>query len=111
MWHIGFSTHITKAIALLDESLEAWRQRPLCECPCVILDALYEKVRLDDHVRDAAVFIATEGQALIYKVNGTCWGSLSHSVSTKSTGAHFLRAWSVEECEVCYQSPVMTTLD
>jgi len=53
------ATQVSKAIALLDESLEAWRQRPLCECPYVTLDARYEKVRQDGQVRDAAVLIAT----------------------------------------------------
>lgn len=53
------STQVSKAIALLDETLKAWRQRPLCECPYVILDARYEKVRQDGQVRDAAVLMAS----------------------------------------------------
>jgi putative transposase len=53
------STQVSKAIALLDETLEAWRQRPLCECPYVILDARYEKVRQDGQVRDAAILMAS----------------------------------------------------
>lgn len=52
------STQVSKASALLDETLEAWRQRPLCECPYVILDARYEKVRQDGQVRDAAILMA-----------------------------------------------------
>jgi putative transposase len=39
------ATQVSKASALLDETLEAWRRRPLRECPYVILDARYEKVR------------------------------------------------------------------
>jgi len=54
------STQVSKAIALLDETLEARRQRPLCECRYVILDARYEKVRLDGQVRDAAILMASE---------------------------------------------------
>jgi transposase-like protein len=53
------STQVSKAIVLLDETLEAWRQRPLCECPYVILDARYEKVRQDGQVRDAAILMAS----------------------------------------------------
>jgi transposase-like protein len=52
------STQVSKAIALLDETLEAWRHRPLCECPDLFLDARYEKVRQDGQVRDAAVLMA-----------------------------------------------------
>ncbi len=53
------STQVSNAIALLDKTLEAWRQRPLCECPYVILDARYEKVRQDGQVRDAAILMAS----------------------------------------------------
>jgi transposase-like protein len=52
------STQVSKAIALLDETLEAWRRRPLSECPYLFLDARYEKVRQDGQVRDAAVLMA-----------------------------------------------------
>jgi len=52
------STQVSKAIALLDETLEAWRHRPLSECPYLFLDARYEKVRQDGQVRDAAVLMA-----------------------------------------------------
>ena len=52
------STQVSKASALLDEILEAWRQRPLCECPYLILDARYERVRQDGHLRDAAILMA-----------------------------------------------------
>jgi len=52
------ATQVSKASALLDETLEAWRQRPLGECPYVILDARYEKVRQDGQQRDAAILMA-----------------------------------------------------
>jgi len=52
------STQVSKAIAMLDGTLEAWRQRPLCECPYIVLDARYEKVRQDGQVRDAAILMA-----------------------------------------------------
>src|SRR5437868_4011124 len=41
-----------------DAALEAWRTRPLGECPYLVLDARYEQVRTDGQVRDAAVLIA-----------------------------------------------------
>ena len=52
------STQVSKATALLDEQLEAWRGRPLGRSPYLWLDAHYEKVRQDGQVRDAAVLKA-----------------------------------------------------
>jgi putative transposase len=52
------SSVVSRAAALLDESLEAWLNRPLGELPYVFLDARYEKVRQDGQVRDAAILIA-----------------------------------------------------
>ena len=43
---------------LLDETLEAWRQRPLSTCPYLFLDARYERVRQNGLVQKAAVLIA-----------------------------------------------------
>jgi putative transposase len=52
------SSVVSRAAALLDGTLEAWRNRPLGEFPYVFLDARYEKVRQDGQVRDAAILIA-----------------------------------------------------
>ena len=52
------STQVSRATALLDEQLQAWRERPLGQYKYVYLDARYEKVRQDGQVRDAAVLIA-----------------------------------------------------
>jgi putative transposase len=52
------ATQVSKASALLDETLQSWRQRPLGECPYLVLDARYEKVRQDGQIRDAAVLMA-----------------------------------------------------
>jgi len=52
------STQVSQATALLDEQLQAWRERPLGRCQYLYLDARYEKVRQDGQVRDAAVLIA-----------------------------------------------------
>lgn len=52
------STQVSRAAKLLDEELEAWRNRPLAAVEYLILDARYEKVRVDGTVRDCAVLIA-----------------------------------------------------
>lgn len=52
------STQVSRATAMLDEQLIAWRERPLGSFPYVILDARYEKVRHGGRVIDCAVLIA-----------------------------------------------------
>jgi transposase-like protein len=52
------STLVSRAAALLDNTLEAWRSRPLGEMVYLFLDARYEKVRQDGQIRDAALLIA-----------------------------------------------------
>ena len=52
------SSQVSRAAELLDEELEAWRNRALERTPYVILDARYEKVRHGGSVRDCAVLIA-----------------------------------------------------
>src|SRR5688572_12654312 len=52
------STQVSRAAALLDEELRAWRERDLGLCPDLVLDARYEKVRAGGIVRDAAVLTA-----------------------------------------------------
>ena len=52
------SSQVSRAAGLLDEELQAWRQRPLGTVPYVILDARYEKVRHGGSVRDCAVLVA-----------------------------------------------------
>lgn len=49
------SSQVSRAAALLDAELEAWRNRPLGAFPYLFLDVRYEKVRIDGVVRDAAV--------------------------------------------------------
>lgn len=53
------STQVSRAAALLDGVLEDWRNRPLDTVIYLYLDALYEKVRIDGQIRDAAVLIAS----------------------------------------------------
>jgi len=52
------STQVSRAAKLLDDELEAWRNRPLGEIRYLILDARYEKMRHGGVVRDAAVLSA-----------------------------------------------------
>ncbi len=52
------STQVSRAAELLDDELQAWRERPLDTVPYVILDARYEKVRHGGSVRDCAVLVA-----------------------------------------------------
>jgi len=52
------STQVSRAAKLLDNELEAWRNRPLAAVEYLILDARYEKVRVEGTVRDCAVLIA-----------------------------------------------------
>jgi len=53
------SSLVSRAAALLDETLSAWRKRPLGEIVYLFLDARYEKVRQDGQIRDAAILIAS----------------------------------------------------
>lgn len=52
------SMQVSRAAQLLDESLSAWRDRPLGAFPYVFLDARYEKVREGGSVIDVAVLVA-----------------------------------------------------
>lgn len=52
------SVQVSRAAALLDEELSAWRNRPLGEIPYLILDARYEKVRHGGAVVSSAVLVA-----------------------------------------------------
>lgn len=52
------SMQVSRAAAQLDSVLEGWRSRGLGRCRYLYLDARYEKVRVDNQVRDVAVLIA-----------------------------------------------------
>jgi transposase-like protein len=56
--HEVSSSQVSRAAALLDEELAAWRNRPLGEFPYLILDARYEKVRHGGAVIPLAVLVA-----------------------------------------------------
>ena len=52
------STQVSRAAALLDDELNAWRRRQLEPVTYLFLDARYEKVRDNGVVRDAAILSA-----------------------------------------------------
>jgi putative transposase len=52
------STQVSRAARLLDDELEAWRERDLGVFPYLVLDARYEKAREGGIVRDTAVLAA-----------------------------------------------------
>ena len=52
------STQVSRAAALLDDELQAWRKRRLEPVRYLIVDARYEKVRDGGVVRDAAILSA-----------------------------------------------------
>jgi len=52
------STQVSRATAQLDQELAQWRIRPLGQFKYLILDARYEKVRINGIVRSCAVLIA-----------------------------------------------------
>jgi len=52
------STQVSRFAKLLDSEMEAWRNRPLGEVVYLILDARYEKVRVNGAVVSCAVLVA-----------------------------------------------------
>lgn len=52
------SAQVSRATAELDQQLETWRNRPLGFFKHLIIDARYEKVRLEGTVRSCAVLVA-----------------------------------------------------
>jgi putative transposase len=52
------SSAVSQAASHLDSELAKWRERPLGEYPFLFLDAYYEQVREDGHVRDLAILSA-----------------------------------------------------
>jgi len=52
------STQVSRAVRSLDEELTAWRDRPLGETTYLLLDARYEKVRVNGSVVSCALLVA-----------------------------------------------------
>ncbi len=63
---------VSRASQLLDKELELWRTRPIGRVEYLMLDARYEKVRMDGSVVSCAVLVATgilaEGQRSVLGV-------------------------------------------
>lgn len=53
------SEQVSRASGLLDAELQKWRNRPIGCVKALVLDALYEKVRMDGSVVSCAVLVAT----------------------------------------------------
>lgn len=51
-------SQVSEVVKRLDPQVEAFRKRPLGECPYVFLDARYENVREDNEVHKVAVLVA-----------------------------------------------------
>ena len=52
------SMQVSRAARMLDEEFEIWRNRPIGAVRYLLLDARYERVRVDKTVRDCALLIA-----------------------------------------------------
>lgn len=52
------ASQVSRVAQSLDDELEKWRTRPITEVGHLIVDARYEKVRVDSTVRDCALLIA-----------------------------------------------------
>lgn len=63
------SMQVSRAVAALDEELTGWRERPLGEIRYLLLDARYEKVRVNGTVVSCSLLVAVgitpEGQRTI----------------------------------------------
>jgi putative transposase len=83
------SSQVSQCAARLDTELAIWRNRPLGSFPYVVLDARYEKVRLEGRVLDCAVLIALgispEGKRTILGVSAALSEAEIHWRSFLST--------------------------
>jgi transposase-like protein len=52
------SSQVSRAVQALDAELQSWRERPLGEIPYLLLDARYEKVRVNGVVVSCSLLIA-----------------------------------------------------
>ncbi|EDM25277.1 transposase [Lentisphaera araneosa HTCC2155] len=53
-------SQVSRVVTELDESLEKWRNRPLGKYSYLLVDARYEKVRVDKTVRDVLYLLPME---------------------------------------------------
>jgi transposase-like protein len=86
----GFSISASQVSALtkkLDRALEEWRSRVLSEqtTPYLVLDAHYEKVRLDGHVRSVAVLRVMGVRESGHREHLGVWTAAAESAATWQT--------------------------
>ncbi len=94
------SSEVSRASQLLDDELTKWRERPLGEIKHLLIDARYEKVRVDGMVQDMALFIAVgvtpEGKRIVLGLSVSSseaevhWRSFFESLQTR--GMHGLES-------------------
>ena len=93
------SAQVSRATAELDQELEKWRTRPLGSFAYLIVDARYEKVRVDGTGRACAVLIAlgidAQGQRTVLGVSARLSEAEVHwrefLASLQARGLHGLR--------------------
>lgn len=93
------SAQVSEASRMLDVELTKWRERPIGCVPAIVLDAMYEKVRVDGNVLSCATLIATgilaDGRRTVLGVSVSLseaevhWRSFLESLKTR--GLHGLR--------------------
>lgn len=93
------SADVSRAATLLDAELEQWRNRPLGNVRYLMVDARYEKVRMNGAVASCAVLIATgvqvDGKRSVLGVSVSLSEAEVHwrelMLSLKNRGLHGLR--------------------
>lgn len=93
------SADVSRAATLLDAELEQWRNRPLGNVRYLMVDARYEKVRMNGAVASRAVLIATgvqvDGKRSVLGVSVSLSEAEVHwrelMLSLKNRGRHGLR--------------------
>ena len=96
------STQVSRAAAMLDAELEAWRNRSLGRFRYLFLDARYEKTREQGVADDCAVLSAIGIDPL---ASAACWASPSRSPRPRCTGAPFSKASWRAACKASSSSP------
>jgi transposase-like protein len=94
------SSQVSRAAALLDEELLAWRTRKLGAFPYLMLDARYEKVRQGGVVRDAASVpsMGSRRSASTGKASGASSACRRSCPRPRCTGVTSSTAWWRAAC-------------
>jgi putative transposase len=85
------STQVSRAAAQLDEVLERWRTRPLGITPYLLLDARYEKVRIDGQCVMQPFCLPKASPPM---ASALSWASRFRSANRRCIGARSSRACS-----------------